>query len=111
MWLLYNFLQSFEDCFIMSQAYGCTTLSFSPYSFTSGCLPTDFHFTKTQLFLFGTTKQLQKLDFPLLSHRFPHFTSLSSVQGLGVTLNSSLIYLLKSYLQSHSFLLFPSETS
>ena len=41
----------------------------------------------TQLIWFGTTEQLQKLDFPLLSHRFPHFTFLSSVRDLGVSLD------------------------
>ena len=36
--------------------------------------------SKTQLIWFGTTQQLQKLDFLLLSHRFPHFTFLSSIR-------------------------------
>jgi len=45
-----------------------------------------------QLIWCGTTQQLQKLDFPLLSHRFSHFTFLFSVRDLGVTLDSSLIF-------------------
>ena len=41
--------------------------------------------SKTQLIWFNTTQQLQKLDIPLLPHTFPHFTFLSSISDLGVT--------------------------
>src|SRR6218665_1808868 len=45
--------------------------------------------SKTQ---FGTTQHLQKIDLLHFSHRFPHFTFLSSVRDLGATLDSSLIF-------------------
>ena len=48
--------------------------------------------SKTRLIWSGTTQQLQKVDIPLLSHGFPHFTFLSSVCDLGVTLDSSLTF-------------------
>src|SRR6218665_3576959 len=47
---------------------------------------------KTQLLWFGTRQQLLKLDFPLLTNRFPSFTYSSSVRDLGVILDSSLTF-------------------
>ena len=44
------------------------------------------NFSKTQLIWFGTPQQLLKLDYALLSNSYPHFTFLSSVRDLGVTL-------------------------
>ena len=48
--------------------------------------------SKTQLIWFGTPQQLLKLDYTLLSEKFPHFTFSSSVRDLGVTLDSSLTF-------------------
>ena len=48
--------------------------------------------SKTQLIWFGTPQQLKKLDYALLSERFPRFTFSSSVRDLGVTLDSSLTF-------------------
>jgi len=48
--------------------------------------------SKTQLIWFGTPQQLLKLDFLLLSERFPQFTFSTSVRDLGVTLDSSLTF-------------------
>src|SRR6218665_3781848 len=42
---------------------------------------------KTQLIWFGTPQQLLKLDYALLSDRFPHFTFHTTVRDLGVTLH------------------------
>src|SRR6218665_968968 len=48
---------------------------------------------KTQLIWFGTRQQqLLKLDFPLLTNRFPSFTYSSSVRDLGVILDSFLTF-------------------
>jgi len=47
---------------------------------------------KTQLIWFGTRQQLAKLDFPLLTEKFPAYTFSSSVRDLGVTLDSSLTF-------------------
>src|SRR5688572_11237508 len=47
---------------------------------------------KTQLIWFGKPQQLLKLDYNLLSEKFPHFTFSSSVRDLGVTLDSSLTF-------------------
>ena len=47
---------------------------------------------KTQLIWFGTRQQLAKLDFLLLTEKFPAFTYSSSVRDLGVTLDSSLTF-------------------
>src|SRR6218665_487593 len=47
---------------------------------------------KTQLIWFGTRQQLLKLDFPLLTNRFPSFTYSSNVRDLGVILDSSLTF-------------------
>ena len=47
---------------------------------------------KTQLIWFGTRQQLHKLDFPLLTERFPSFTFHSSVRDLGVVLDSTLTF-------------------
>src|ERR1043165_477372 len=48
--------------------------------------------SKTQFIWFGTPQQLRKLDFVLLSEKFPLFTFSSSVRDLGVTLDSSLTF-------------------
>src|SRR5688572_28483991 len=48
--------------------------------------------SKSQLIWFGTPQQLKKLDYALLSERFPSFTFSSSVRDLGVTLDSSLTF-------------------
>ena len=48
--------------------------------------------SKTQFIWFGTPQQLQKLDFALLSQRFPLFSFSSSVRDLGVTLDNSLTF-------------------
>ena len=48
--------------------------------------------SKTQFIWFGTPKQLQKLDFVLLSAKFPLFSFSTSVRDLGVTLDSSLTF-------------------
>ena len=48
--------------------------------------------SKTQFIWFGTPQQLHKLDFVLLSEKFPLFTFSSSVRDLGVTLYSSLTF-------------------
>jgi hypothetical protein len=48
--------------------------------------------SKTQLIWFGTPQQLLKLDYTLLSEKFPHFTFSSSVRDLGVTLDCSLTF-------------------
>ena len=48
--------------------------------------------TKTQLIWFGTRQQLSKLDFQLLTEKFPAYTYSSSVRDLGVTLDSSLTF-------------------
>src|ERR1043165_7478661 len=48
--------------------------------------------SKTQFIWFGTPQQLHKLDFVLLSEKFPLFTFSSSVWDLGVTLDSSLTF-------------------
>src|SRR6218665_132959 len=47
---------------------------------------------KTQLIWFGTRQQLLKLDFPLLTIRFPSFTYSSNVRDLGVILDSSFTF-------------------
>jgi len=46
----------------------------------------------TQLIWFGMRQQLLKLDFPLLTNRFPSFTYSSSVWDFGVILDSSLTF-------------------
>ena len=46
----------------------------------------------TQFIWFGTPQQLHKLDFALLSEKFPLFSFSSSVRDLGVTLDSSLTF-------------------
>ena len=67
------------------------------------CLASDLHYwmstnrlclnaTKTQLIWFGTRQQLSKLDFQLLTEKFPAYTYSSSVRDLGVTLDSSLTF-------------------
>ena len=48
--------------------------------------------TKTQLIWLGTQQQLHKLNFSLLTDKFPSFTYSSSVRNLGVTLDSSLTF-------------------
>ena len=48
--------------------------------------------SKTQFIWFGTPQQLHKLDFALLSQKFPLFSFSSSVRDLGVTLDSSLTF-------------------
>ena len=48
--------------------------------------------SKTQFIWFGTPQQLLKIDFPLLSEMFPHYSFSSSVRDLGVTLDSSLTF-------------------
>src|SRR5688572_7422816 len=48
--------------------------------------------SETQLIWFGTPQLLLKLDYNLLSEKFPHFTFSSSVRDLGVTLDRSLTF-------------------
>ena len=48
--------------------------------------------SKTQFIWLGTPQQLQKLDFVLLSEKFPLLSFSSSVRDLGVTLDSSLTF-------------------
>jgi len=48
--------------------------------------------TKTQLIWLGTQQQLHKLNFSLLTDKFPSFTYSSSVRNLGVTLDSYLTF-------------------
>jgi hypothetical protein len=48
--------------------------------------------TKTQLIWLGTKQQLRKLNFSLLTDKFPSFTYSSSVRDLGVTIDSSLTF-------------------
>src|SRR6218665_1557565 len=47
---------------------------------------------ETQMIWFVTMQQLLKLDFPLLTNRFPSFTYSSSVRDLGVILGSALTF-------------------
>jgi hypothetical protein len=48
--------------------------------------------TKTQLIWLGTRLQLLKLDYDLLSERFPLFTFSTTVRDLGVTLDNTLSF-------------------
>jgi len=48
--------------------------------------------SKTQLIWLGTPQQLQKLDYSLLSDKFPSFVFSSSVRDLGVILDSTLSF-------------------
>src|SRR6218665_517228 len=64
-----------------------------PVIYTPGCHPTDcVLILLRQLIWFGTRQQLLKLDFPLLTIRFPSFTYSSNVRDLGVILDSSFTF-------------------
>ena len=67
--------------------------------------------SKTQLIWFGTPQQLLKLDFLLLSERFPQFTFSTSVRDLGVILDSSLTHFLQTYHQPYTLLLLSTSAS
>ena len=59
---------------------------------SSNRLPLNSSKTQLRPILFGIRQQLLKLDYTLLSEKFPHFTFLSSVRHLGVTLDSSITF-------------------
>src|SRR6218665_1369818 len=65
-----------------------------PVIYTPGCHPTYcvLILLRHSSYGFGTRQQLLKLDFPLLTNRFPSFTYSSSVRDLGVILDSSLTF-------------------
>src|SRR6218665_396405 len=48
--------------------------------------------TRTQLIWFGACKQLAKVDLEFLADKCPHFTFLSTVRDLGVTLDQVLTF-------------------